>query len=126
MNILETPAPTVQRLVSVICAIKEHDYCIREKNVTCTCSCHYAPDRIFEGTRLVDFAFKLWEIANELPEMDAGPRAMIFLDLITSAEGTVDFEGLKAIEIANLLRVPLSRDYWSQRETKNYLGLGEK
>lgn len=126
MNIFGTPAPIEQRLVSVICAIKEHDYCLRDKNVTCTCSCHYAPDWIYEGDRLVDFAFKLWEISNALPKMTAKSRDKIFLDLITAAEGTVNFEGLTATEIANLLRVPLSRDYWSQRETKNYLGLGEK
>jgi hypothetical protein len=125
MNIFGTPAPVEQRLVSVICAIKEHDYCLREKNVACTCSCHYAADWIVEGDSLVDFAFKLWEIAGALPKMKRISRDKIILDLIISAEGTVNFEGLKPTEIANLLSVPLSRDYWSARETKNFLGLGE-
>lgn len=124
MNIFGTPAPIEQRLVSVICAIKEHDYCLRDKNVACTCSCHYAPDWIVEGDRLVDFAFKLWEISNALPKMDAKARDKIFLDLITAAEGTVNFEGLTAAEIATRLRFTLNqKNSWSARDTRQRLGL---
>jgi hypothetical protein len=124
MNIFGTKAPIQQRLVSVICAIKEHDYCLREKNVACTCSCHYAPDWIVEGDRLVDFAFKLWEISGSLPAMDDDVREKIFRDLITAAEGTVNFEGLTADEIATRLRFTLSQTKsWSARDTRERLGL---
>lgn len=120
MNTYGSQVPTLTRPISVICSINEHEYC-NLKRYDCTCSCHFQ-DRIIGGQGAVDFAFALWEIDKDLYALKDDARDEVFLKLITSAQETIDFNGLTPTEVHEHLKDILHQRDWSYSRTQEALG----
>lgn len=121
MNTFGSQVPTKTRPISVICSIEEHDYCNIKRHDSCSCACHFQ-NRVVGGQGAVDFAFALWELDKDLHEVEEDARNEVFLKLITSAQETIDFNGLTVTEVHDRLKEILHQRDWSYSRTQEALG----
>lgn len=116
--------------ILLFCITGNHEYCYHSaQNDPCYCSCHVENkglatpldegDFIFP---LYELAFGLWRINMTLKRMSSSEEVITQqLEIIASSESRVDFQGLSAPEVYDLLKPTIDCPFWSVLELDNRL-----